>query len=246
MEMTNELKKAVEKLNPEHVLTYGLSENCDVVLTHFEQKDTEAQFQVNYQGKLLGKFTLRVPGAHNALNALGVIGLGIRLGLSTEQIQQGLRAFAGTKRRSEIIGKTDQGAVIIDDYAHHPKEISTTLSSLKNAYHSKKIVCIFQPHTYSRTESLLNEFAQNLSAVDELILLPVFASAREEEVEDKVSSRLVEAIQDSGKNVHFLQTASDVIKFVTQNYNSSEFVILTMGAGDVYKISEKLKVRSSK
>lgn len=240
------LQSYIDRYPKKVFISYGLSEKNDIFLKDFIQCDTTSEYLVYVKGEYFGKFSMCVPGIHNALNSLSVIGLGRTLGLSTKKIQDGIRAFKGSKRRSEIIGKTANGAVIIDDYAHHPKEIQTTLASIKGAYPTKKIVCVFQPHTYSRTKTLLFDFASSFPSVDELILMPVFASAREKEVSEDIGHELFDLTTESGQSVKYLQNAKDVLEYIIKYFDSSEYLIITMGAGNVYKIGEKLKSWSSR
>jgi UDP-N-acetylmuramate--alanine ligase len=196
-------------------------------------------FTVNFNGELLGQLALPVIGTHNAINALSVVALLHALGKTFEEIALGLSRFTGTKRRMEIKGATPQGAQVIDDYAHHPVEVRATLTALEATYPDKKIVCIFQPHTFSRTQSLASEFAHSFEGIHHLILLPIFASAREGAVDQSVQKKLYEKIFTHTPGT-YIENSGNVIEYCTQNYVSDEYIIVTMGAGDVYKIGEKL------
>jgi UDP-N-acetylmuramate--alanine ligase len=192
---------------------------------------------------VLGEFAIRVAGEHNALNALSAIILSLELGLSIENIKKGLLTFSGSKRRLEFIGELTTGAKVYDDYAHHPTEIKKTLATLRAQYRNKKILCVFQPHTYSRTKMLFEEFKKAFDNIDELfvIITDIFASSREQ-ADDSVSGRkLAEAISFSKKDIHFLPNLDDVVQYINQKKLRSDTILVTMGAGDIYTIHSKLE-----
>jgi UDP-N-acetylmuramate--alanine ligase len=165
----------------------------------------------------------------------------LELGLSLEQIKKGLISFVGTKRRFEYIGKTENGAYIYDDYAHHPTEIKKTLQAFKQKFPKKKIICIFQPHTYSRTKSLFEQFISSFNDADELILTDIYSSLREK-VDQSISSKLLAyEISKIRLNVKYIAKLQDVVKYLDQKRFDENFVIVTMGAGDVYTISLNIK-----
>lgn len=221
------------------VITYGENNSCDYTINQIVAQGLESRFNVLKKGVELGHFELSVPGMHNAKNALSVIALMSELGFESEKIRICLKEFRGTKRRSELVGQTQYGSVVYDDYAHHPKEISTTISSLKQAYPNKKLVCIFQPHTYSRTKSLLDEFSSAFLNAHETLLLPIFKSARDTE-KDVISQDEYQRGFEALTNAKFFSNFEDVIEYVGQTLTSNEYLIVTFGAGDVYKIARKI------
>jgi UDP-N-acetylmuramate--alanine ligase len=221
------------------VVTFGFEEGVDFRAYDIEHSEQGISYYVQYKGSDLGSVSLPVIGVHNVKNSLSVIALLHTLGKSFEDIVKGLSKFTGTKRRLEIKGTAEGGQLVIDDYAHHPTEIYATLDALMHAYPQKKIVCIFQPHTYSRTKALVNEFAQSLAKAHKLLLLPIFTSAREGKMEEFQQNELYEVILDKSHGI-FLQTHDNVVEYCTQNFSSGDYLYVTMGAGDVYKISEKL------
>ena len=222
-----------------HILTYGQNAGNDYVISKIVTFGLSSRFTVHKYGSELGIFELSVPGVHNAKNALSVIALLTELGFDVLQIRSALKVFTGTKRRTEIVGHTKGGALIIDDYAHHPLEIATTLSSVKQCYPDKKIVCVFQPHTFSRTKALLLDFAKAFSNTNKLVLLPVFSSARDTEKDGTASDKYIEEYAKYS-DVIYKENFEDVVEYLNKNYISSEFIILTFGAGDVYKIAYEL------
>jgi UDP-N-acetylmuramate--alanine ligase len=179
-------------------------------------------------------------GEHNLLNATAAFIVGAEIGLSNVQIKQGLEQFRGSKRRSEFIGTLSTGALVFDDYAHHPTKIKKTLKAFREKFPSKKIVCVFQPHTYSRTKSLFEQFSTSFEDVDVVILTNIYSSLREKPDLSVSMQNLTEKV---GKKALFLPTLSKVVEYVDSQGYSSNVVIITMGAGDVYKINEKLKIK---
>ncbi|HWY79494.1 MAG TPA: UDP-N-acetylmuramate--L-alanine ligase [Candidatus Sulfotelmatobacter sp.] len=218
------------------VITYGFSLSNDYVLERVTISGEQTFFWVESHGVPLGEFAIRVAGEHNALNALAAIIVGIELRLSIEKIKKGLLIFRGSKRRLEFIGTLRTGAKVYDDYAHHPTEIKTTLQALRIQYPKKKIICIFQPHTYSRTKHLFNEFIMAFGNVDQVILTDIFASAREK-IDPSVSSKhLAFALGNLHKSVLYLPKLTDVVQYISENRFRTDTVLVTMGAGDVYTI----------
>ena len=223
------------------VITYGTDEGNEFVIKNFKQEGFISQFEVLRNGTLLGKFELSVPGYHNAKNSLAVIALLIELGISILDIQKVLPEFKGVKRRLERIGELDSGVLIFDDYAHHPEEIRKTLEALRAAYPYKKITLIFQAHTYSRTKAMLDSFISSLAGVSELIILPTFASARDISGHDiEEDKNFVEKIRAIQPNVKLVETKEGVIEYIRKNVRGSDKLVITMGAGDVYKIGYEL------
>jgi len=224
-----------------HVITYGVSQKNDFCITQYAQEEFSSHFTVFSKGINIGRFTLSVPGFHNAKNALSAIALLLEIGVSVQKIQEILPQFGGTKRRSEKVGITKNGALVIDDYAHHPLEIQKTLSTLRTAFGQKKIICIFQPHTFSRTLALLSEFSMSFADCDSLIFLPTFASARDEISDEKeYNQKIKSAFAKVEKNVKILEKGDDVVEYISQNFDNSSNILITMGAGDIYKVGYKL------
>ncbi len=176
-------------------------------------------------------------GEHNISNAAAAMALSAALDFSVERSKEALSHFEGTWRRFQCIGKTDKGALVYDDYAHHPTAISVTIVTLLNRFADKKIIIVFQPHTYSRTHSLFKDFVASLQGVFEVIVLPIYA-AREENTFEVHSEQLVEEISLNQK-VKFLPDFDSVVSYL-EDKKTSDYLIMTMGAGDVYKITDML------
>ena len=222
------------------VITYGFSQENNYVLDRVTVSGEQTFFWVKSHGVPLGEFVIRVAGEHNALNALAAVIVGLEISLSVEKIRKGLLAFRGSKRRLEFIGDLRTGAKVYDDYAHHPTEIKTTLHALRQQYPKKKIVCIFQPHTYSRTKELFQEFTSAFDCVDTVILTDIFASAREKEDPTVTSKHLAFTMSTFHKEVIYLSKLTDVVQYINEKRFRSDTVLITMGAGDVYSIHAEL------
>ena len=183
-----------------------------------------------------GRIELSVPGLHNVYNSLAAIAAARKLNISMENIIAGLSAFHGTERRFEKKGMF-HGVTVIDDYAHHPDEIIATLSSAKH-YPHKNIWCVFQPHTYSRTKILLKEFAAALSQADKVVLADIYA-ARETDTLGISSLDLKNEIEKLGKECFYPGSFEEIEKFLSKNCINGDLLI-TMGAGNIYKVGEAL------
>jgi len=221
-------------------VTYGLSEANDFHIQRYAISGDKMFFWVKNKSTLIGEFSIGVVGEHNSVNALGAFVTALETGMSIEQAKRGLAAFTGSKRRFEYIGKLASGALVYDDYAHHPTEIKQTLSAFRKTFPKERIICIFQPHTYSRTKSLFEQFSSSFKEANIAILTNIYPSLREEK-DDTVSSQLLAvSVAKFNKNVLYLPELSDVVEYIDKNSFGKDTIIISMGAGNVYKISEKL------
>lgn len=193
-------------------------------------------FTVLYKGKEIGEINLNIPGEHNISNALAACAAANFLGIPFEKISQGLSNYGGTNRRFQRKG-TYKGVNVIDDYAHHPTEIKATLAAAKNVKHNT-LWCVFQPHTYTRTYNLFNEFTEAFDDADKIIMADIYA-AREKDTGLVSSKQLAEKIKERGKDIEYIGSLDDILKYVAKNCNEGDLLI-TMGAGDVYTVGEKL------
>jgi UDP-N-acetylmuramate--alanine ligase len=199
-----------------------------------------ASFEVVHKGELLGKLELAVPGEHNALNALAAVACAHFLEVPFETIAESLYNFVGTHRRFEKKGEV-KGITVIDDYAHHPVEIMATLKAAKN-YPHRKIYCIFQPHTYTRTLTLFNEFANAFINSDKLIILDIYA-AREKDTGVINSQMLCAEIIKNGVDAEYIKSFDDAINHLKTQMQSGD-ILITMGAGDVFRVGEDFLLRA--
>ena len=233
---TPEYQSITEGL-PCQVITYGLENNADYTASDITYDEFgHASFNVRYKGSDLGRCSLKVPGSHNVSNALSAVAAGRLLNLSWEVIAEGLLSFTGTDRRFQYKG-TVGGVTIIDDYAHHPTEIEATLKAAAN-YPHRKVWCVFQPHTYTRTKALLPEFAQALTLADHVVLADIYA-ARETDTLGISSEDLADRIRELGTPCEYFPTFDEIENFLLKNCTQGDLLI-TMGAGDVVNIGEQL------
>lgn len=229
-----------------NVITYGFNESCDYYVSDIVfSAEGMPDFNVNHGGTVLANIQLSIPGEHNILNSLAAFACCHILGVDAKEIAETLRTFTGTQRRFDIMGITSQGIKIIDDYAHHPTEIKATLSAVKNMKHNK-MWCLFQPHTYTRTMALFDEFAESFADADKVVLAEIYA-AREKNIHKISSKELVGKIKenDPEQEVYFFEDFEEIANFVYNNAEPGDLVI-TMGAGDIYKTGEMILERDRK
>lgn len=219
------------------VTTYGLCENDDFYAKNITYNDHACgTYTLMHKTEDLGTVSLSVPGRHNVSNSLAAIALCLNLGLPLVVIKKGLLQFGGTKRRFEYKG-TKNGITVIDDYAHHPTEVAATLTAARNYPHGR-IICVFQPHTYSRTKAFLSDFARVLSMADIVVLADIYA-AREKNTIGISSKDLLAELQKNGQESYYFPSFDEIEKFLSEKCINNDLLI-TMGAGDVYLIGEHL------
>lgn len=220
------------------VSTYGIDEQNTYCIKNIQKSPRGISWDVVSNGQT-ASLSLSVPGEHTVFNATAAYIVAQYCGVSEDSIKESLATFSGTKRRMEYIGQLASGAILYDDYAHHPTEIQKTLEALKEKYPNKKIVCVFQPHTFSRTKLLFDQFVDSLAMFDEIILTDIYASQREPYDESVSSKMLVEKLE---KNKHAIlaKTLADVVKYINQHHYTEDSIIVTMGAGDVYQIANQI------
>ncbi len=218
------------------VVTYGVG--CgDYQAVNIRYDDNGCgSFDLKREGALLGHFTLHVPGEHNVSNACAALAAGFLLGLSADRMAEGLAEFAGTERRFEKKGEVG-GVTIVDDYAHHPTEIRATLETARKIPY-RQVWCVFQPHTYTRTQTLMDDFVAALSLADKVVLAEIYA-ARETDTLGISSDLLRQKLSDLGRDAWYFPTFDEIETFLLENCVPGDLV-LTMGAGDIFKVGEKL------
>lgn len=219
------------------VISYGSSPLCDYYCTSIMYDETaHASFTLHRRNGTEDDFDLTVPGEHNIYNAMAAIVLADLLKIDTGVVKKALLHFRGTDRRYEYKGKRD-GITIIDDYAHHPTEITATLNAAAN-YPHKTLWCVFQPHTYTRTKAFLKEFAKALSLADKIVLADIYA-ARETDTLGISSQHLQKEISVLGKECYYFPSFKEIEDFLISRCEKDDMLI-TMGAGDIVKIGENL------
>lgn len=210
------------------VVTYGSGEDSQFRILNFEFKDQKSSFSIAG----LGQFTLKVPGVHNIYNAAAAAATLTQLKIPVTVIEQGLSTYRGTKRRFELIcAKHDK--LLIDDYAHHPREIEATLQAARKWFPGRRIITVFQPHTFSRTKSLFTEFSSCFSGADTTLITEIYPSARETVISDISGKILYENILKQETDVHFAPKKADVLQYLRSNSRPGD-VIIVMGAGNIY------------
>ena len=220
-------------------ISYGIeNENADFLAKNISFDDNGfAKFDVYKNGNFIITVELSVAGKHNILNALACFAVCDFYGIEKNIIKESLKEFTGAERRLEFKGKLNDTISIFDDYAHHPTEITATANAIKNKKYNESWV-IFQPHTYSRTKLLLDDFAKSVSLFDNIIILDIYA-ARETNTYNISSEDLVQKIKELGKNAIFIPEFEDVIKHIKSNVKDKD-IIITLGAGTVTKLGPML------
>lgn len=224
---------------PGRVISYGIDNDASLMASDIRNQNGRQFFKVMMDGDELGDFSINLLGKHNILNALAVIAASIELDVELKDIRTHLADFSGTERRMSVMGKFN-GATIIDDYAHHPTEIKSTLEGIKLAYPNSKVTVVFHPHTFSRTKALFDEFSESFKEAHKVIVLDIYGSAREEK--GGVSSEeLVSKIKEveSNKEIIHIPTLKEAEDYLRNNAERGEIVVL-MGAGDVFRIGQSL------
>lgn len=225
------------------VLKYGFTLDNDYRIANYELKIANENksfqcFNVICGDKDLGEFKIILSGKHNVLNTVAAIAVCHRIGADLDKVREALENFNGTSRRFEFLGEYKE-AVIIDDYGHHPDEIKATLQGARERYPDKNIWAVFHPHTYSRTKALLHEFSQSFDDADKVIILDIYASAREKEA-DISSKDVVDLINKYtvGKADH-IPTIDEVVEFLKDSIGKDDVVVL-IGAGNVWEVGKKI------
>jgi UDP-N-acetylmuramate--alanine ligase len=219
------------------VVTYGLDPGADVQGSSLRLQPQGSCFEVEARAKHLGSFTIRVPGRHNAQNALAAVAVGLELDLSAEEIRRGLERFHGADRRFQIKAEFE-GITIVDDYGHHPTEIRATLEAAR-LWGAKRVIAIFQPHRYTRTLFLMDDFARSFQATDRVYVLDIYP-ASEKPIPGVTSQRLVERMAELGfQRARYVPSEQAVIQGVLEDLRPGD-LILTVGAGSVGRIGDAL------
>lgn len=229
------LKKGLKLISNAKIITYSVSEDADFKGVDLRVENGRQVFDVLFNGKIWQNVILGLPGIHNAENALASIAMCNFLGLTENEIRSGLESFKGVKRRFEYHIRNND-LVYIDDYAHHPTELNSLISSVRLLYPNQKITAIFQPHLFSRTKDFIDGFAIELAKVDELILMPIYP-ARELPIEGITSELIMSKIKNINVSVLTHSEVIEKLKFEKKG------VFITIGAGDIDKLIQPLKTQ---
>lgn len=221
--------------------TFGIDSAADIRAVDISQSGRSAIFTVQAFGEELGRVTLGVPGRHNVLNALAAVAVGLELEVPFAKITAGLESFCGIHRRMELKGE-HRGRIFLDDYGHHPTEVKATLSSLREAYPTRRLVVLFQPHRFSRTRFLLDEFGEAFGEAHRLFLLDIYA-ASEEPIPGIDSGLLRDKIMEcGGPEPDWFSDREEAVEQIASELLPGD-LFLTLGAGDVWHVGEEIFVR---
>ncbi|MEK6590041.1 MAG: UDP-N-acetylmuramate--L-alanine ligase, partial [Nitrospinota bacterium] len=226
-------------------ITYGLTVQAEFTAGDITFSGRTTQFTAFRRQKPLGEVRLNLPGIHNVQNSLSAIAVGIELDIDFNDIKRGLEEFSGVQRRFQIKGEFN-GVIVVDDYGHHPAEIKATLRSAKEGWKGKRIITVFQPHRYTRTRDLLNEFYTAFYDSDSLIITEIYPAG--EKPIDGVNAHLIyEGVRRHGhRDVIFIDNSVEIVEYLSRKVRQDDMVI-TLGAGDIWKVGEefikRLKIR---
>ena len=229
-----ESSELLQKIKHTKIATYGFSPRADFRIKKYHISEGVSFMTVEVKGEEIGEFMVKVPGRHNLLNALAAMtACNLVANLSWAQIKEGLKKYTGGNRRMEKIYEKDRIS-LYDDYAHHPTEITATLNSVRDWYRTRRLIVIFQPHTYSRTKKLLEPFAQALTLADVSAVAEIFPSAREKADPSVSSSLLVEAVKRLDGKAVLVRSKAEVLNYVKQTVRQGD-ILMTVGAGNLYR-----------
>jgi len=217
-------------------ITYGLSQESELVATNIKRDGLKSSFEVLFKGVSLGYFELPLPGLHNICNSLAAIGVAYELGLDMDKVRGAIKNFSGVQRRFEFKGEVS-GVRVFDDYGHHPTEIIATLKAAKDVKNAGRLIVLFQPHRYTRTRNLLNDFFEAFVDADKVILMDIYP-AGEKPIEGINSEVLYKGIKAAGRDIVYIKGRSDILDYLNKESREGD-LILTLGAGDVWKIGEE-------
>ncbi len=232
-----QLFESIASFPRSQVVSYGLTTSAQIQARDIRFISTGAQYELMVDGVVLGQVQLRVFGAHNVSNSLAIFAYGLTCGFSFQLLSQGLFKFSGTKRRFQHVGH-QHGIDVYDDYGHHPTEIETTLKGIKDSF-GRRLVCIFQPHRYSRTRDLIDVFPTCFSAADELVITDIY-SANEANPDQLTSQAILDRMVPSERSkTMFIAHKSDIALHLLGHIQDGDMII-TMGAGDIHTVGTEL------
>lgn len=218
-------------------ITYGLNENADYTAKNIKMSGESTNYVICCHGEELGPINIKMPGIHNVQNSMAAVVVGLELDVAFKSIALSLEKFSGIERRFQIKSNKNN-VLIIDDYAHHPTEIKTTLKTIREIYKGKRVIVVFQPHRYTRTKLLLKDFFTSFADADILIISPIY-SANEKPMKGISESLIYEGIKKLGqKNVLRMKDKQEIVDYLVHNVKAND-VVLTIGAGDIWKVGDE-------
>lgn len=232
-----EIQGIVPNIRKRYV-SYGLSSQAELRARDLRKASTGSEFEVIFRNESLGRVEVGMPGEHNVLNALAAIGVALELGLDIRVVKEGLKELGGLGRRFQIKG-SEKRIMVMDDYGHHPTEIQATLNTARECWPHKRLVVVFQPHRYTRTRDLYERFVVSFNQADVLVVMSIYP-AGEEPIEGVDAEWLARGIREHGhRDVTTVKNHEEALAELARRVNQGDMVI-TLGAGDVYKIGEQL------
>lgn len=230
------IRNIADKVDRKYI-SYALDHDADYMAKDIKVDGPHTSFTVIYKGEVLGDVALNIPGKHNVLNALATIAVCHHMGLSIEEIAKGFKVFSGTKRRFQTKFR-NENVWIVDDYAHHPTEIQTTIKAAKQT-NPKRLIVAFQPHRYSRTQLLQKEFGSCFVGANVLVLTDIYA-ASEDPIEGISGKTIVDEVKkQTGVDAVYIEKLEDIAPWLKENIQAGDLII-TMGAGNIYTVGENL------
>jgi UDP-N-acetylmuramate--alanine ligase len=232
-----EIQNILPLIKKRHV-TYGLASQADLKARDIKKNGRNVDFEVVNRGESIGRVTVNMPGSHIVLNSLAAIAVGLEFEMDMEDIRKGLSTLGGLERRFQVKGEKN-GVMVIDDYGHHPAEISATLETARDCWPENRLIVVFQPHRYTRTKALYDRFVISFNQADILIVAPIYP-ASEKPIEGVDSSWLHQGIKEHGHKEAYLGNSHDEILQMLLKVVKPGDRVITLGAGDIYRIGEEL------
>jgi len=232
-----EIQGIIPMIKKRHI-TYGMTSQADLQARDIRKGPFDVNFEVVNQGRSMGRVTVKMPGNHIVLNSLAAIAVGLEFEMDMDDIRKGLSSMGGLERRFQVKGEKN-GIMVIDDYGHHPAEVTATLQTARECWPDKRLLVVFQPHRYTRTKALYDRFVISFNEADMLVLAPLYP-AGERPIEGVNSEWLCQGIREHGhRSVSLGGDHAEIVKLILDVVKPGDRVI-TLGAGDVYRIGEEL------
>jgi UDP-N-acetylmuramate--alanine ligase len=219
-------------------ITYGLSGKVEYTAENMKFKKLSSRYSLIHNGQKMGEVHLSVPGWQNVLNSLAVFAIGFEFDLDFNTIAGALRTFQGARRRFQTIGEV-KNVLVVDDYAHHPTEIMATLSAARSGWPNRRIICVFQPHRYTRTMLLRDKFVTSFGDADKIVITDIYAAS--EKPIPGISGKIIEE-GISGKEVNYLPRKEKIVEYLMREVKEGD-IIITLGAGDIYTVGREILAR---
>jgi len=230
------LQDIMPRINKKKTITYGMNPQADIQALDLRFKENSSTFTVLKDKRELGQISLQIPGRHNVQNALAAIAVGLELGVPFARVKDGIEKFTGVCRRWEKKGEVN-GIAVYDDYAHHPTECRASLSGVKAGWR-RRVVCVFQPHLYSRTRDFYEEFAKSFLLSDVLVVTDIYP-AREEPIQGVTGELVVNAAKEYGHKEAYYLADTKSVPAMLMKITKRDDIVITMGAGDIWKYGEE-------